>query len=106
MALKNFLSFHSNWTPRPAYSTGIAYAAFPSSRLNGFYFTNGIQYLKIIFLASLKLLSKIIDVRILRRCVMYRDTYADVNKSVAYTGVKGIIEMIQKHGEWSFVGCV
>lgn len=46
-----FLSFHSNWTPRPAYSTGIAYAAFPSSRLNGFYFTNGIQYLKIIFLA-------------------------------------------------------
>lgn len=38
---------------------------------------------------------------------MYRDIYADVKKSVAYTGVKGIIEMIQKHGEWSlFVGCV
>lgn len=30
---------------------------------------------------------------------MYRDIYAAVKKSVAYTGVKGIIEMIQKHGE-------
>lgn len=38
---------------------------------------------------------------------MYRDIYAGVNKSVAYTGVKGIIEMIQKHGGWPlFVGCV
>lgn len=37
---------------------------------------------------------------------MYRDIYAAVKKSVAYTRVVGIIEMIQKHGEWSFVGCV
>lgn len=37
---------------------------------------------------------------------MYRDIYADVKKSVAYTGVKGIIEMIQKHGEWSLLWVV
>lgn len=67
-----------------------------------FMIPNGIQNIKIFFLASLKLLSKIIDVRILRRCVMYRNTYAGVRKP----GVEGIIEMIQKHGEWSFVGCV
>lgn len=71
-----------------------------------FMIPNAIQNIKIFFLASLKLLSKIIDVRILCRSVMYKDIYADVKKSVAYTGVKGIIEMIQKHGEWSFVGCV
>lgn len=67
-----------------------------------FMIPNGIQNIKIFFLASLKLLSKIIDVRILRRCVMYRDTYAGVRKS----GVKGIIEMIQKHGEWSLLWVV
>lgn len=37
---------------------------------------------------------------------MYRDIYAGVNKSVAYTGVKGIIEEIQKHGEWSLLWVV
>lgn len=37
---------------------------------------------------------------------MYRDIYAAVKKSVAYTQVVGIIEMIQKHGEWSLLWAV
>lgn len=37
---------------------------------------------------------------------MYRDIYAAVKKSVAYTRVLGIIEMIQKHGEWSLLWVV